>query len=153
MVCLVAVQVSAAEQKIIGQNRAYVGGGLNFNSVGAAGNATGLQIFGGYELDLVINNDIKTAIEVGYMDSGNFNSFGFGGSRSAEGVWVAVPFRVAIDKRLDVLMRLGVDFGDDDGAMVGAGMGYNFNQKSAFRVEYVVRDNINSFQFNVLLRL
>ena len=151
-ILLVAAQANAANQTF-DQNHAYVGGGLSFNSVGSAGNATGLQVFGGYELDLLINNDIRAAVEVGFMDSGNFNGFGFGKSDSAEGIWVALPFRVAIDKRLDALMRVGVDFGDDDGAMVGAGMGYNFNEKASLRVEYVLRDHINGMQFNFLLRL
>ena len=150
---LMTSQAYAAEQQSFNQNRAYIGGGLNFNSVGASGNSTGIQVLAGYELDVLINNDIKAAVEVGYMDTGNFDNFGFRGSRSAEGVWVAVPFRVAVNNRLDALMRVGVDFGDDDGAMVGAGMGYNFSKKAALRTEYVVRDNINSFQSNVLFRL
>ena len=149
---LLATQGHAANQGF-DQSRAYAGAGLTFNSVGTAGNATGLQVFAGYEFDGLINNDIHFAAEAGFMDSGDFDTFGFGRDDSAEGVWVAFPFRVAIDKRLDALMRVGADFGDDDGLLVGAGMGYNFNERSTFRVEYVVRDHINSFQFNMLFKL
>ena len=34
--------------------------------------------------------------------------------------------------------------------MAGAGMGYNFNRNWSLRSEYVVREAINSFQFNLL---
>lgn len=131
----------------------YLGGGVTFNSVGSAGNATGLQILAGYDLDILINNDIRMALEVGYMDTGDFDYYGGGRSKGAEGVWVAAPFRVAISPKVDMLMRVGVDFGDDDGALVGAGLGYNFNKKVALRTEYVVRDNINGLQFNMLFKL
>lgn len=135
----------------------YVGTGVSFNTLSAFGNATGVQLFGGYDMDVYFNGDIDAALEIGYMDSGSFNDFGssnkFSGSNKAKGIWLAMPFRVAINKRLDTLMRVGADFGDDDGIIVGAGLGYNMGAKAAFRIEYVVRDHINALQFNVLFRL
>lgn len=137
----------------IKKDRLYFGGGITFNSIGSAGNSTGLQALAGYDLNILINDDIRMALEIGYMDTGDFDVFGGGRVKGAEGIWVAAPFKVALTSKMDALLRVGVDFGDDDGALVGAGLGYNFNNKVALRTEYVMRDNINGLQFNVLFRL
>ena len=136
------------------RNNIYIGGGVNFNSFGF-GNATGIQVLGGYVFNAKINGDISSAIEIGYMDSGNFDSnfFGNNNNNDAQGVWLAMVESVPVNNRINALVRLGVDLGDDDGLMVGAGMGYSFNKQTSLRTEYVVRDNINSFQFNVLFRI
>ncbi len=131
---------------------AYGGVGLTFNTVGG-GNATGFQLFGGYDLHVKINGDISTAVEVGYMDSGNFNTFGGGSFGGAEGIWAALVNSVEINRKMDAFTRIGIDLGDDDGVMVGAGMGYHFSPKSELRVEYVVRDHINGLQFNAVFHL
>ena len=55
-----------------------------------------------------------------------------------------------IGNKVEGLARLGIDFGDDDGIMVGAGLGYNFNRHWVLRSEYVIREAIDSFQFNLL---
>jgi hypothetical protein len=131
---------------------AYGGVGLTFNTIGT-GNATGFQVFGGYDLNVKINGDISTAVEVGYMDSGNFNAFGAGSFGGAEGIWVALVPSVEINNKMDAFTRVGIDLGDDDGLLVGAGMGYHFNKNAELRVEYVVRDNINGMQFNAVFHL
>jgi hypothetical protein len=147
-----ASSLTFAEQ--YSRNNLYIGGGLNFNSYGF-GNATGIQVLGGYQFNAKLNGDITSAVEIGYMDSGNFdnNVFGNNNNNDAQGVWLAMVESVPVSNKVDALVRVGVDLGDDDGLMVGAGMGYNFNSQTALRTEYVVRDNINSFQFNVLFRI
>lgn len=147
---LMMAGASHAEQSQ--RDRLYLGGGVSFNTLGS-GNATGLEIFAGYGLNLLINDDIRMAVEIGYLDTGDFDFFGSGRSESADGVWVAAPFNIAINNKVDMLLRVGVDFGDDDGAIVGTGMGYNFNRQTALRVEYQVRDNVNGLHFNMLFRL
>lgn len=127
----------------------YGGTGLTFNTVGV-GNATGLQIFAGYKFDAKINTDISSAIEIGFMNTGNFDNRYFGGSSSAQGVWASLVESVPVTNRIDANIRAGADFGDDDGFLVGAGMGYHIDNRTDFITEYVVRNNINSFQFNVL---
>ena len=127
----------------------YGGAGLTFNTLGI-GNATGLQIFAGYKFDAKINTDISSALEVGFMNTGNFNNQYFGGSSSAQGVWASLVESVPVTNKIDANIRAGADFGDDDGFLVGAGMGYHIDNRTDFRTEYVVRNNINSFQFNVL---
>ncbi len=133
----------------------YLGGGLNFNSYGGA-RSTGIQFLGGYEFNFRLNGDIRTAIELGYMDTGTFENknlntgASFSTNQDAEGVWLNVVETFPIGNKVDGLMRLGLDFGDDDGLMAGAGIAYNFNRHWLLRSEYVVREAVNSFQFNLL---
>ena len=137
---------TTAQAQGFNSDNLYGGAGLTFNSLGF-GNSTGFQIFAGYELDVRINGDIDAAIEVGFMDTGDDDGFPDDG---VDGLWVNFVNGVQVNNKLKAYTRLGIDFGDDDGIMVGAGMGYDFNDTTAFRVEYVSRDNINGMQFNVL---
>ena len=133
----------------------YLGGGLGFNSH-LGGRSIGYQILGGYEFPARINGDISTAVELGYMDTDNFESkdlpSGVSGSstQEAKGVWLNVVETFPIGNKVEGLARLGLDFGDDDGLMVGAGMAYNFNRHWVLRSEYVIREAVDSFQFNLL---
>lgn len=149
---LVMAQNSAVFAHQFDSNNLYGGAGLAFNSIGA-GNATGFQLFAGYDLNVTINDDIHTAVEIGYMDSGDFSAFGGGNTNGAQGVWTAVVADTPINQKLDARMRIGLDFGDDDGVLVGAGFGYHFTQQTEMRIDYVVRDSINGLQFNLLFHL
>ena len=133
----------------------YLGGGLGFNGYGG-GRSVGYQILGGYEFTGKLNGDISNAIELGYMDTDNFETKtlpeGTQNTQRAEakGVWLNYVGSYPIGNRVEGLWRVGFDFGDDDGIMAGAGMGYNFNRHWSLRSEYVVREAVNSFQFNLL---
>lgn len=150
IVCLFALMSMAivpsfsanAEGGGIKADNFYLGGGLGFNS-----GATGFQLFGGYEFDFIINEDISSAVELGYMNTGEFDN-----NEDFKGLWVAAVESVPLSSKTDMLVRLGVDFGDDDGILFGAGLQYKFNTKAAFRAEHVVRDHINSLQANVLFK-
>ena len=161
IVCLFALMsasmmmsvTSHAEGGSINANNVYLGGGLGFNSLPGFGTARGIQFFGGYDFDFKLNEDISTAVELGYMSSGDFDAFnGFDSNTDAKGVWVAVVESVPLSSKTDMLVRLGFDFGDDDVFLLGTGMQYKFNTKLAFRMEYVARQNINSLQANVLFK-
>jgi len=142
-----------AEAQGIDAKNIYVGGGFGFNSLPGFGSARGFQFFGGYDFDFKINEDISSAVEIGYMDSGNFDTFkGFSRSEDAKGLWMAVVESVPLSSKTDMLVRLGYDFGDDDGLLLGTGMQYKFNTKLAFRMEYIARQNINSLQANLLVK-
>ena len=133
----------------------YLGGGLGFNGF-RGGRSVGFQIVGGYEFAGKLNRDISTAIELGYMDTDNFEDKtlpeGVSTTTRAEakGAWLNLVWAYPIGNRVEGLWRVGVDFGDDDGLMAGAGMGYNFNRNWSLRTEYVVREAVDSFQFNLL---
>jgi hypothetical protein len=133
----------------------YIGGGLGFNSYGG-GRSTGFQLLGGYEFAGKLNGDIASAIELGYMSTGTFEAKDLNDgstasfNQEAKGVWLNYVGAYAINNRVEGLWRVGLDFGDDDGIMAGAGMGYNFNRHWSLRSEYVVREAVNSLQFNLL---
>jgi len=133
----------------------YLGGGLGFNSFGG-GRSTGFQLLGGYEFAGRLNGDISSAVELGYMSTDTFegkdlnNGSTSSTNQEADGVWLNYVGSYPIGNRVEGLWRIGLDFGDDDGIMAGAGMGYNFNRHWSLRSEYVVREAVNSFQFNLL---
>jgi opacity protein-like surface antigen len=145
---LVVTQVNAADP---GSTQLYFGAGVGFNSVDnnnhySKSDATGFQLFAGLPLTLDMGS-ADLAIELGYMDTGDFDSGG-----SADGVWSTLVASLPLNNDLKLLGRLGYDFGDDDGVMVGAGVGFPLASSIDMRIEYVIRDNIDSFQINLVYR-
>lgn len=131
----------------------YAGGGLNFNSLPGFGSARGFQFIGGYSFQFKLNEDISSALEIGYLDSGDFDRIGSSiNPGDTNGVWASMVESVPLSRKTDMLVRLGYDFGDDDGLLFGTGMQYKFDTKIAFRVEYVAREHVNSLQANVLVK-
>ena len=151
------------------QEPIYFGGGLGHNSetisqlgVKVDVSGTGFQFFGGYELGNlgVRNNKVNFAGEVGYMDTGNMKGdltvlgFNLGTIEvKAKGLWANGVVRYSTSPQVDVLGRLGLDLGDDNGLMFGVGVGYWFDKKIQLRGEYVVRPDINSLQLNIVFRM
>lgn len=140
----------------------YIGGGLSSNELdGFSGdNATGYQVFAGYDLDMIKLGAVKSAVEVGYMDSGEFETCvslpflgNVCGKDNATGVWANYVASVDINQSVSVLGRGGLDFGDDDGFMYGVGLGFKPAKQLEIRGEYVVRDTINSLQANVVYHI
>jgi len=151
VIVLMAAAMGASAEGV-DANRIYVGGGFGFNSLPGAGSGRGFQLFAGYDFNFKINDDISTALEVGYMDSGNFDYiYTSGKADDAKGVWFSAVESVPLSSKTDMLVRLGYDFGDDDGLMMGTGLQYKFDTKAAFRMEYVARDHINGLQANLLV--
>lgn len=142
-----------AEDAAVDARRLYAGGGFGFNSLPGGGSATGFQFFGGYEFNFKLNEDISTALEIGYMDSGEFDRYnGNNNDSDAKGLWASVLESVPLSNKTDMLVRLGYDFGDDDGVLLGTGLQYKFDTKVAFRMEYVARQNVNGLQANILFK-
>jgi len=152
MVLAMLVQVEAQAEGLDAK-RLYLGAGLGFNSLPGVGSARGFQLFGGYEFDFKINEDISSALEVGYMDTGDFDHINKTGNfGDVDGLWVAMLESVPLSRKADMLVRLGYDFGDDDGLLLGTGLQYKFTTKVAMRMEYVARQNVNALQANVLFK-
>lgn len=148
----VSVPVSVLAEGVIDAKSIYIGGGFGFNSLPGYGSARGFQFFGGYNFDFKMNDDISTALEIGYMDSGDFDRYNaVNSSNDATGVWAAAVESVPLTRKVDMLGRFGYDFGDDDGLLLGAGLQYKFDTKVAMRMEYVAREHINGLQVNVLV--
>ncbi len=138
---------------VLDAERIYVGGGLGFNSLPGFGSARGFQFFGGYDFAFKLNEDISTALEIGYMASGDFGQFqGLTSTLDAKGLWAAAVSSVPLSSKTNMLVRLGYDFGDDDGFLLGTGIQYKFDTKLAFRMEYVTRQNVNGLQANILVK-
>lgn len=149
-----AVAAAIASAPVLAQNAGdsdfYMGGGLSINHLSGLDSATGLQVFGGYKLNEAFGLDTgMVAVEVGYLDSGKFKRYGinFG---SVSGLWTNLVGGIDVAQNFRILGRIGFDFGDDDGIMLGAGVGWSFSPVMELRGEYVVRDNVDSVQANLV---
>ncbi len=137
----------------IDAQRIYIGGGLGFNNLPGFGSSRGFQFFAGYTLNAKLNDDISSALEIGYSDSGKFERLTTAPKVNAvKGAWFSMLESVPLSTKTDMLVRLGYDFGDDDGLILGTGMQYNFDTKVAMRMEYVAREHMNGLQANVLVK-
>ena len=154
LVCILTLTVLSTVANAEGgldAQRIYLGGGLGFNSLPGYGSSRGFQFFGGYDFAFKLNDDISSALEIGYMDTGDFDQYkGPGSNEDVKGLWAAMLESVPLSSKTDMLVRLGYDFGDDDGFLLGTGMQYKFTTKVAMRMEYIARQNVNALQANVL---
>ncbi len=124
----------------------YGGGGLSYNWLDDDG-ALGYQVFAGFEPVLAGLGPLRLGGELGYRGSGSFDD---GGAR--EGVWAGGHARAALLPGLSVLGRLGWDFGDESGVLYGVGVGHQVNPLLEVRGDFVVRDETDSLQLNLILR-
>jgi len=127
----------------------FFGAGLSSNDVSGSDSATGYQIFGGYGFGEVTKNVFIDA-EVGYMDTGNMTKSG--GNVKANGLWASGVGRLMVAPSVELIGRLGLDFGDDDGLLAGIGVGFLLTKNIKLRLEYVQRDNVDSVQFNFVFQ-
>lgn len=130
-------------------NKLFFGAGISRNDADGTDEGTGFQIFGGYQFGQVAQN-ISLDAEVGYMDSGDLCDGP--ADCDAEGLWATGVGRLSLNPQFDLIGRIGLDFGDDDGLMVGIGGGFNLNKQTQLRLELVERDEISSLQFNFVYR-
>jgi hypothetical protein len=143
------------------QNKYYVGAGLGMNSNQTFGDASGYQVFAGYCLDFNFKSPrSRTSVEAGYMDSGDFerqqNAFGNNPNRSGtrtvfqtySGMWLAGLAEYRFDSQMHVMGRAGLDLGDQTGILFGGGAGYNVTKYAQIRAEYIIHDQVDSFQLN-----
>ena len=147
-VALVAAGLSSvAAAQGFDNRRLFFGGGLAQNMVSNFDNATGFQIFGGYNFPELARR-FSVDAEAGYMDTGKFKRTFV--ETKAKGVWGSGVARYMVAPQWELLGRLGYDFGDDDGVLVGIGGGYIVNKNLKLRLEFVQRDTVDSLQFNVV---
>lgn len=153
MLALSAASMPAAAQNgpLLDRGKFSIGAGVANNDIDFGWwdeDATGFQVFGAYRLSNVnVMQGVGASIEAGYMD------YGFDWPGADGGVWATFVVDGPISNSVGWLARAGFDFGDDDGLMVGAGLGFPVNNRTSLRLEYVVRDNIDSLQFNVVIGL
>jgi len=143
--CLLSPVFAQEKEPLLDRNLFSIGFGISDNSAGKK-DKTGYQFFAAYDLDQVnLMNGIDSSVEFGFMD------YGFSGDST--GIWGTYVVDGLISEQFHWLARAGYDIGDDSGLMFGAGVGYAVNSKSQLRVEYVIRDDIDSLQFNFLYHL
>ncbi len=120
-----------------------IGAGISNNSVSRSSDKTGFQFFAAYDLNQVnLMEGVKNSVEFGFID--------YGFSSDSTGIWATYMVDGTISEQFGWLARLGLDIGDDSGLIVGAGVRYTANEKMELRGEYVVRDEVDSLQFNFL---
>ncbi len=138
-------------------NKVFFGAGLSQNDVPGSDEGTGFQFFGGYEFGEVARN-VKLDVEAGYMTTGDMDVNACVGSlcvrtsTEAKGLWATGVGRLMLNPQFELLGRLGLDFGDDDGLMFGIGGGFIIDKQSTLRLEFVERDNVSSLQINFVYR-
>ena len=145
---LFATSLMAEQDKpLLDNSLVSIGVGLSTNSVsGPVGDKVGFQLFGGYDLkQFKLADGVFSAVEIGFMD------YGFDGN--SNGIWATYLAKGVIEDQLSWLGRLGMDFGDDSGVMLGAGLDYRINIKMNIRGEYVIRDDVGSLQVNFVYHL
>ena len=130
-------------------SKLFFGAGLSSNDVSGSDSATGYQIFGGYGFGEVTPKVFIDA-EVGYMDTGNMTRRG--GNVKANGLWANGVGRLMLAPSIELIGRLGLDFGDDDGLMAGIGAGVLLSKNFKLRLEFVQRDNVDSVQLNFVFQ-
>lgn len=134
-------------QPMLDKDKFSIGAGISSNSIsGPASDETGFQFFGAYDLDQVnLMEGVTSSVEFGFMD------YGFSGDST--GIWGAYVIDGKFSGQFGWLARLGYDIGDDNGLMIGAGLGIALSDQLDLRGEYVVRDEVDSLQFNILYRM
>lgn len=143
-----ASAAAPSSKPLLNKNKFSIGAGVSINSVDAPppfdDDETGFQFFGAYDLSAVnLMDGVDTSIEFGYMD------YGFDGVDN-DGIWATAVVDGTISGQLGWLARLGFDFGDDSGIMLGAGISYSLSKQLDTRLEYVVRDEVDSIQLNFI---
>ena len=132
--------------------RLYYGAGLSMNTLANTRWGAGAQVLTGYGTGLAIGRMALDA-ELGYLNTGNLEFDTPVGSRiatRASGVWLSGIARVPVSYGWEVLGRLGGDFGDDAGLLLGFGAGVELTRDVKLRIEYVLRENIDALQVNVI---
>ncbi len=139
---------SSNSKPLLERSKLSIGAGLSLNSVdGPVDDELGYQFFAAYKLTRVnLLEGVNSSLELGYMD------YGFDGVDN-DGLWATYVIDGAINSQVNWLARAGFDFGDDSGLMLGMGLSARINKQLKLRMEYVVRDEVDSIQLNLLYKL
>ena len=137
---------SAQEQPILDRNLFSIGAGFSSNEVGSSENETGFQFLVGYDLPQVnLMQGVKSSAEFGFMD--------YGFDEDDTGIWGSYVIDGAVLEGFGWLAQIGLDIGDDSGLLFGAGLQFKARENMDIRVDYVVRDEVDSLQFNFIFDL
>lgn len=143
----VAPAITDESDLLLDKSKFSIGAGISYNSIsGPVSDEIGFQLSGAYDLSQVnLVESVKSSIEFGLID--------YGYSNDSLGIWATYVVDGPISGRYGWLGRLGLDVGDDSGLMLGAGLSWRANSNTNLRFEYVIRDEVDSLQFNYLYHL
>ena len=145
---LLPVQPAVAQDKpVLDRNLFSIGFGISNNEISnRRDDETGYQFILGYDLTGVnLMEGVDSSVEFGFMD--------FGFPRDDTGIWGSYVIDGALTYSFGWLAQIGLDIGDDSGLMFGAGLQFMLNERSDLRLEYVVRDEVDSLQLNFMHHL
>lgn len=147
LISVYATEIFSAEgEPLLDKNKFSIGAGISSNSVSGSNNKAGFQLFAAYDLNQInLMESVNSSAEFGFMD--------YGFKNDSTGIWGNYVVDGAISGQFGWLGRLGLDIGDDSGLMIGAGVSYAVDEKMELRGEYVIRDDVNSLQFNFIYHL
>ncbi|WP_370291788.1 outer membrane beta-barrel protein [Thalassolituus sp.] len=137
------------------KDRIYLGANISHNTIdspfsGGDLDAAGYSIFGGLKFPNSTAG-LTTSAEFGYSDTEDF--FNGNGDTDINGFWlagVAEKSLPELDPRLSAIGRLGLDFGDDDGIFLGAGIGFKASEVLGLRAEFINKDASGVYQIGAL---
>ena len=145
---LAAMPSQAQEnQPILDRNLFSIGAGISDNEISSPDeDDTGFQFLIAYDL-LQVNllEGVGSSLEFGFAD--------FGFDDDDTGIWGSFVIDGAITEGIGWLAQAGIDIGDDSGLLVGAGLKAMLNEQMDLRLEYVVRDEVDSLLINFLYHL
>ena len=145
---LAAIPSQAQEnQPILERNLFSIGAGISDNEISSPDeDETGFQFFVAYDLPQVnLMEGVDSSIEFGFMD--------FGFDEDDSGIWGSYVIDGAFSEGFGWLAQAGLDIGDDSGLLFGAGLKFVLNQQADLRLEYVMRDDVDSLLINFLYHL
>jgi hypothetical protein len=125
----------------------YTGIGVHWNQLSGFDDAPGGQVFIGSHFKSLMTTYVQADLELGYSYAGDFKHK-IAHSTDTQGFWLSGLLRLPLTPTFEILGRLGVDFGDDDGLLAGVGIGANLNQQWQLRLETIKRRHTDSIQLN-----
>ena len=134
--------------------RLFYGAGVGMNKVSTTDPGVGVQVFIGYDPGYQIKK-LKLDFEVGFMTTGDMKFKHPVGNRiatRANGIWGTATAHLPLLSSFELLARFGGEMGDDAGPLAGVGLGLITGKQIEFRLEYVIRENIDSAQLNIVYR-
>ena len=137
--------VAQEKEPLLDRNLFSIGAGISSNEAGRDDD-TGFQFLVAYELNQInLMQGVNSSVEFGFMD--------FGFSEDDTGIWGSYVIDGAISEGFGWMAQAGLDVGDDSGLLFGAGLVFGVGANADLRVEYTVRDEVDSLQVNFLYEL
>jgi len=144
----ILTQAQAQEKDpLLDKSQFSIGIGISDNEISSPDeDDTGVQFFAAYDLTQInLIEGVDSSLEFGFMD--------FGFDKDDTGIWASYVVDATISGRLGWLAQAGLDIGDDSGLLLGAGLKFMLDDRSDLRLDYVVRDDVDSLQINFLYHL